>query len=474
MKGKKEQKVDVFSNKLRYLFCNENSKDFLFKEGQDFGHFAFFTGQPYIYKAQSKEFVSLFYIKRSDFLRVVRKNQKDYEQFCMLKDSLLYNAQSNSPILPKCVSCGLNTHETIFCNFFHFIPDREKIIKKYEFSVFQERNPDFNRKSHMKKMSKSQTNDKKLKAAFQLQKQLKREIKSHNFFNMNRVIDFDNVESDLFDSKNSIQFPENSQTYISEQEQSIIEEDLPDEDNSKYKKNEKLVRDSALKKETNVKQEGNPLFSLENLEQIAENSKESSENINVNKMESLIIENKDNPPNETSKKFESSNSFKTKSNNQRNIDSKISSEPTKFPLNSQKKPINNNNSQFKNYLDMDLGFEKYEIFENYFPTANINQIIRIYHQKEKKNAFFKKIFPKNQESFKRKKNSNLKDYNKYSFFAEPVIKKTQSGKKNLKEIIQNANRSENCDSPFFRKKEFKKNDLSFFQLVENLSKNKKK
>ena len=141
-------------------------------------------------------------------------------------------------------------------------------------------------------------------------------------------------------------------------------------------------------------------------------------------MESLIIENKDNA-NESSKKIESSNSFKTKSNNQRNIDSKISSEPTKFPLNSQKKPINNNNSQFKNYLDMDLGFEKYEIFENYFPTANINQIIRIYHQKEKKNAFFKKIFPKNQESFKRKKNSNLKDYNKYSFFAEPVIKKTQ-------------------------------------------------
>lgn len=446
----------------------------MFKEGQDFGHFSFFTGQPYIYKAQSKEFVSLFYIKRSDFLRVISKNQKDYEQFCMLKDSLLYNAQSNSPILPKCVSCGLNTHETIFCNFFHFIPDREKIIKKYEFSIFQERNPDFKRKIDVKKMSKSQTNEKKLKAAFRLQKQLQREMKSHNFTNMNRPIDFDNVESDLFDSKNSIQIPENSQTYISEQEQSMIEEDLPDEDNSRYKKNEKLARDSVLIKEINVKQEGNPLLSsCENLELIVENSKESSENINENKMESLIIENKDNA-NESSKKIESSNSFKTKSNPQRNIDSKISLEPTKFPLNPPKKLTKNNNNQFKNYLDLDLGFEKYEIFENYFPTSNINQIIKIYHQKEKKNAFFKKISPKNQESFKRKKNSNLKDYNKYSFFAEPVIKKTQFAKRNLKEIIQNANKNEDCDSPFFRKKEFKKNDLSFFQLVENLSKNKKK
>lgn len=45
----------------------------------------------------------------------------------------------------KCYACNKPGHLVNSCNLLHFIPDNEKILKKYEYSHMQERNP-FERK----------------------------------------------------------------------------------------------------------------------------------------------------------------------------------------------------------------------------------------------------------------------------------------------------------------------------------------
>lgn len=401
-------------------------------------------------------------------MKVVSKNQNDYEQFCMLKDSLLYNSDNKFNILPKCVSCGLNTHQTVFCSLLHFIPDKEKIIKKYEFSTFQERKPDFHRKNEDKKNRRLQTKEKKIKDACRMQKQLKKESTLFNFSNIRKFIDSDNIESAFFDSKISIPSPENSQTYLSDQSSSLIDED--DNENEKKdkltKKERKISINSFLKKEDTIKQEENVV-----LGPIIENSKESIESIK--KLEPIpkneFIEEVDNL-----NKIESSDSFKSKNNIQKSQNSKNSIEPTKIS-NISKKEVINSNMKFKTNFDMEIGFEKHNIFENYFPFGNIDKILSMYHQKGKKNVFIKKYYNSKPEIAKKTKNSVLRSYEKYSFFPEQISKKNEfTNNLKEKENIKEKKENEKGESIFFKKKEFKKKENSFLNLIDTLRKTKKK
>ena len=55
----------------------------------------------------------------------------------MIKDQLLFEGK-NTAFHSLCLSCG-QCHSLERCDLFHYQPDCEKIIKKYEFSLFQNR-----------------------------------------------------------------------------------------------------------------------------------------------------------------------------------------------------------------------------------------------------------------------------------------------------------------------------------------------
>lgn len=66
----------------------------------------------------------------------------------------------------KCSACQKPTHLLESCNLLHFCPDKEKIIKKYEFSHPQERFPfkraDKKKKNRFFKALKAFTSEKNL------------------------------------------------------------------------------------------------------------------------------------------------------------------------------------------------------------------------------------------------------------------------------------------------------------------------
>lgn len=77
-------------------------------------------------------------MKREDFIRILQENKDDYEQFSMIKDQMIFSGKSPD-FQSKCLTCGLFSHDFMKCGLFHYIPDKEKILKKLEFSWNQER-----------------------------------------------------------------------------------------------------------------------------------------------------------------------------------------------------------------------------------------------------------------------------------------------------------------------------------------------
>lgn len=103
----------------------------------------------------SNAFTKLYKLSREDFLTRLLSNPKDYERFCFIKDKLLYS--SDPCVFPKrtCVHCDDNTHFTNKCPAYHYIPNREKVIKQHQYSVPSRRNADFKRVETKKRNTKS-------------------------------------------------------------------------------------------------------------------------------------------------------------------------------------------------------------------------------------------------------------------------------------------------------------------------------
>ena len=67
---------------------------------------------------------------RSEFLKTIAKNSKDYEQFCWIRDQLqVEEIQSKE----KCMSCNCYGHDIWICPIVHFVADKERVIKKHQF-----------------------------------------------------------------------------------------------------------------------------------------------------------------------------------------------------------------------------------------------------------------------------------------------------------------------------------------------------
>ena len=113
--------------------------------GEHFGEIAFFSGKPRKLSAKSRDFTTLFSINREEFIQILMKNSDDFEKFCMIKDQIILY-ENYLPLKTRCYSCSQIGHLCHKCPLIHFIPDQEKVIKKFNFYLDQKRQNPFIRK----------------------------------------------------------------------------------------------------------------------------------------------------------------------------------------------------------------------------------------------------------------------------------------------------------------------------------------
>lgn len=122
------------------------------KKGDQFGYYSFFTGFGEKTKVRSIEFTKVLSIKRKDFLQLLAEFPSDYEQFCYIKDLMLFT-NNFSKILQQCSSCKQFTHDFLNCPQLHFCTDPYTVIKRYNLSGPQSRDLQFQRKTRRSKCS---------------------------------------------------------------------------------------------------------------------------------------------------------------------------------------------------------------------------------------------------------------------------------------------------------------------------------
>ncbi|EAS05020.2 cation channel family protein (macronuclear) [Tetrahymena thermophila SB210] len=119
-------------------------------KGKSFGMVGFFTGFSESYTVRSKEFCKLLFIKRQDFLEVLKEYQSDYEKFCYIKDNIML--YDNLDLIKKdCLSCLSTSHQLQFCPDTHYIPNKEHIIARFNHQNLKQRY-EFERKNYSYKI----------------------------------------------------------------------------------------------------------------------------------------------------------------------------------------------------------------------------------------------------------------------------------------------------------------------------------
>ncbi|KAL4482514.1 hypothetical protein ABPG72_001490 [Tetrahymena utriculariae] len=105
---------------------------------QAFGELSFFSGNARKASARSVNLSTLYRIKREDFIDVVKENDEDFERFKMMEEQI--SLQNEISILhTECYVCKQSGHISKQCPRIHQQFDKQFIILRQNFSLFQER-----------------------------------------------------------------------------------------------------------------------------------------------------------------------------------------------------------------------------------------------------------------------------------------------------------------------------------------------
>ncbi|EGR29217.1 hypothetical protein IMG5_160540 [Ichthyophthirius multifiliis] len=125
-----------------YIECDKNISEIAIlqelNQGECFGMQNFFALNQISYGFKAKEFTILYAIQKSKFLQIIQNNQNDYEKYCLLKDKVQF-CQNLNCIGISCYGCHQEGHTVQFCNYSHYIPNKEKVILKDLYSKSQYR-----------------------------------------------------------------------------------------------------------------------------------------------------------------------------------------------------------------------------------------------------------------------------------------------------------------------------------------------
>ncbi|KAL4492486.1 hypothetical protein ABPG72_005621 [Tetrahymena utriculariae] len=138
--------IDLFQN-IKFLRQNEEQQKLFSKsdnkiekqskliyshrKGSVFGELNFFTGMGRTLTAKSKQFSTVFNLRRESFLNIIKTNQQDFEKFCEIKDKILM--YSDFSPLGQRISKINNT----FSNLQKLQEKSEQIQQNYEISSIQ-------------------------------------------------------------------------------------------------------------------------------------------------------------------------------------------------------------------------------------------------------------------------------------------------------------------------------------------------
>ncbi|EDK31574.2 cyclic nucleotide-binding domain protein (macronuclear) [Tetrahymena thermophila SB210] len=124
----------------------EKEKKFILTKigtGSFFGHSEFFTNQSRQFSCQATSSCNYVSLNNQDIVSLLKDYQNDYENFCKLRDNLLlYGNQIDQ----MCLSCNQFTHSILDCPLIHLCLDREFLLKKNNYSFFQQRESNHQRK----------------------------------------------------------------------------------------------------------------------------------------------------------------------------------------------------------------------------------------------------------------------------------------------------------------------------------------
>ncbi|KAL4495513.1 hypothetical protein ABPG72_020254 [Tetrahymena utriculariae] len=132
---------------------NQKNKVHLIKQltkNQVFGEISFFSGQARSACARSVNLSTLYKLDKQKFLDIIKINQEDFERFKMLEEQIRIQ-QDLSSVYMQCYACNTQGHFAKNCPYIHQIFDTQFINLKSNFSIFQERSPNYQRKLCQKK-----------------------------------------------------------------------------------------------------------------------------------------------------------------------------------------------------------------------------------------------------------------------------------------------------------------------------------
>ncbi|KAL4491616.1 hypothetical protein ABPG73_013419 [Tetrahymena malaccensis] len=99
----------------------------ILNKGEYFGEIEFFTDKRPQTNVKSIGFTTLLILNRNEFIKILQKYPQDLEQYCQIRDKILYN-NDFSKIFHKCYSCSSQKHTIIDCPYIHFTYNIHKII----------------------------------------------------------------------------------------------------------------------------------------------------------------------------------------------------------------------------------------------------------------------------------------------------------------------------------------------------------
>ncbi|EAS04444.1 cation channel family protein (macronuclear) [Tetrahymena thermophila SB210] len=105
-------------------------------QGSYFGEVNFFREGLREASARAQDFAILYGIPKSQFLQIIQDYPRDFEQYCFMRDSFVFDNKLKI-IDQRCCVCGREDHLQNRCNLVHYVPDQERVILKENFSTKQ-------------------------------------------------------------------------------------------------------------------------------------------------------------------------------------------------------------------------------------------------------------------------------------------------------------------------------------------------
>ncbi|KAL4461032.1 hypothetical protein ABPG74_016504 [Tetrahymena malaccensis] len=337
--------------------------------GTSFGELNFFTGMARQASAVSQDFTTILQIDRQDFIEIVKKNEKDFENFCDLKDKIMFY-NDLKPVNKKCTVCNSHVHLENHCPLVHLNRENPYIYMRFQHSDNQERNQDaYDRYKRKRTLNAKEILGDVLEAIDKVWETLEEYI---NKGNKNGDQDEDGSKSNDDDDDESDQDNEDMQSQNKESQFYYFENDA------------KRDEQSAISTEFQLNQNENHFTSKLTADELSKN----------------YIDDQGNQQSKYASKQNNSlvpqrSSMKRISVGQQNI------ERTKTNLQIQHPELFNKSSKINENLMW--YFDKLKVYNHYFPEGNFqNKLTRFHIQR---NRYLKKKYGKNVAQERQKTNA---------------------------------------------------------------------